>query len=81
MNQKQLNRQAEQYLSLLQEAARLAWARACEYEGIDAQSAFVVFSENNPHVHWYERSRERYQEAQAAYRAGGYVGLRMRGAP
>ena len=27
-----------------------AWAKACEYDGIDPNAVFVVFSDNNPYA-------------------------------
>lgn len=30
--------------------ARIMWARACRFDGIDPKSKFVVFSDDNPYA-------------------------------
>jgi hypothetical protein len=78
MNQAQLNRLGQQHIASIREAVRATWVRACEYDGIDPSAPFVVFSDDNPHREPYNALVEKLFEMQAQYRAGGYVGLRMR---
>jgi hypothetical protein len=54
-----------------------AFKSACEHDGIDPDSKFVVFSEFNPYVVFVNNAHKMLNEAIREYRAGGYVGLQM----
>ena len=47
-----------------------AWIAACDYDGIDRYSQFVVFSSNNPYSGLYNAAMTDYQEAARADRKG-----------
>jgi hypothetical protein len=49
----------------------------CEEEGVPPDSTFVVFSEKNKYRPFYEKALDELWENEAAYAAGGYVGLRI----
>jgi hypothetical protein len=80
MNQQQtINRQGQQYIATLAWARKRVWQDACKHDDIPPNSSFVVFSEDNPFVRFINLIQKRLNEAEAAYAAGGYVGLTMKG--
>lgn|GEM_PF-6559150 len=76
--QEALNRQGQQYIASLAATARQLWGKACEFDGILADSKFVVFSKDNKFAEFYNIAMCRLVEARAEYAAGGYVGLQMK---
>jgi len=58
-------------------SARCAFRHACEYEGIDPESKFVVFSEENPYAKFIDKAMEKYWETTSEALVFGYVGLEM----
>jgi hypothetical protein len=58
-------------------AYRSAWEAACKHDGIDPDSKFVVFSDDNPFVQFIDPALRHYIETRDAYQAGGYVGLNL----
>ena len=76
--QSRLDKQGEGYLATLQQALRDNWKQACEHDGIPPDSSFVVFSSDNPYIEVRGRIQEHYWENLAAYKVGGYVGLRIK---
>ena len=65
-------------LAGLQATYKAAWVSACNYDEIDPLSSFVVFSDNNPFVPFYEKGLTEYRRAVMEYQSGGYVGLSIR---
>jgi len=47
---------------------KLLWDRACQYDGIDPGSKFVVFSDSNPWVEKYNKAMQLYLMAEKYYR-------------
>lgn len=47
------------------------WIKACEHDGISSDEAFVVFSDDNPHVPEMRKAQQELSQAikQAAIRA------------
>lgn len=75
--QQQLNKHAQQTIAELQQVCQVLWRRCCEEDGVDPDSKFVVFSENNKFVPFHNRAMQQLMEAREQYRQGGYVGLRI----
>ena len=74
--QVKINRQGERYIEGLRAAVRRLWVSMCEVDGLAPEkSAFAVFSDDNKFVPFYEKALRKLWEAEAQYRAGGYVGL------
>jgi len=76
--QKRLNKQAEDYIGDLKSAVKQLWDKCCEEDQIPPDSKFCVFSKDNKFAPFYNRAVIQLQEAEAAYKAGGYVGLRIK---
>lgn len=53
------------------------WKKCCEYDGIDPECSFAIFSEANPFPVFYQTAVDKYQEAKAGINAVGYVGLEI----
>lgn len=64
-------------LAGLQATYRAAWESACKHEGIPVDSQFVIFSNDNPFVPFYEKARSQYVNALIEYKSGGYIGLKI----
>ena len=62
-------------LAGLQATYKAAWVSACKHDNIEPTASFVVFSDDNPFVPFYEKGLSEYQKAVAEYQAGGYIGL------
>ena len=77
MNQKQLNRKGQQYITHLAHAVSDLWRKCCEYDGIEPGSAFVVFSKENPYQGFYNQAVKQFIQAKVDYACGGYVGLKI----
>lgn len=56
---------------------RACWESCCKYDGIDPDSKFVVFTDDNPFVKFYDIAVSRWRECQADAQVFGYVGLNM----
>ena len=37
-------------------AVKQSWLKACEHDGIDPTAAFIVFSDNNPFMPFYNKA-------------------------
>ena len=55
------------------------WQQACRYDGIDPTSRFAVFSDENPYARLHSSAVQQAFDRAAEWRAGGYVGLAIRG--
>ena len=77
MNQVELNRKGQAYIAGLQAASRKLWELACKADGIEPTASFVVFSDYNRAARLLNQCRLQLVQAQADYRNGGYVGLRI----
>ena len=75
--QTKINQQGQKYLASIREAAHLEWDRACEHDGMPLDTKFAIFSDDNPHSNIHGRLLLLYYQGLAAYRAGGYVGLKI----
>jgi hypothetical protein len=75
--QEEINKQGQAYIAGLWAAVHQIWGKMCEEEGIPPGSAFVVFSPDNKYLPYYNRALTTVWEAEAQYRAGGYVGLKI----
>ena len=75
--QERMNKQGRDYIIAIRNTARVLWIKACEAEGVPSDSKFVVFSKENKFAEFYNIAMLRLQEAEAEYRAGGYVGLKI----
>ena len=76
--QRKINRQGQQYIASLEATARQLWVKACEFDGIPADSKFVVFSKENKFARFHNTAMCHLVEARAEYAAGGYVGLQIK---
>lgn len=64
-------------LALYAGLVKATWESACKHDGISPSSKFVVFSNDNPYLPYYEKAVREYREAMYQYQAGGYIGLRL----
>ena len=69
--------EGRKYILTLAATVRAGWARACELDGVPADSTFVVFSDGNKVAPFYERAMAQYLESCRQYEAGGYVGVTL----
>ena len=76
--QAKINSDGRRYIAGLQATAAALWQAACKADGVEPTESFVVFSPENRAAKLHDVCRAQLAEAQAAYRAGGYVGLRTR---
>ena len=65
------------YVLSVQFAWRQVFEKACEHEGIDTNSKFVVFTDDNPFTPYVDKAAAEYFRVLGEYQAGGYVGLTM----
>ena len=74
-----LHKQGQQTIVGLQRTVKSIWASMCEEDGIQANSKFVVFSEetNAKYQVYYNKALDELRRAIAEYQAGGYVGLQI----
>ena len=78
MNQaEKLVRQCERTLLARAATYRKCWEDARRHARLAPKTVFVHFSPDNPYVPYLGRLFEQYQEALAALKVGGYVGLRL----
>lgn len=56
---------------------RRCWQDACRHDGIDPDTVFACFPPDNPYTPFLERLFLQYQEALAAFRVWGSIGLRL----
>jgi len=77
--QERLNKGGEQYIQAGRNTIRALWRKMCEHDGIDPEASFAVFSPDNPYQPFYEPALRQLREAEADYRNGGYVGLKIEG--
>ena len=75
--QHQINRTGQRYIDGLKAVCRELWIKACEFDGIPSESKFVVFSDGNKFVPFYDKAHNQLMEAISQYKAGGYVGLKI----
>ena len=69
----------QKYLAGLRTTIGQLWAKACEADGLPADSSFVIFSEGNRFAPFYDQAMTQYLAACREYEAGGYVGLQLGG--
>jgi hypothetical protein len=69
----------QEHLAVIAGAMKVLWKKCCEHDGMEPASKFVVFSNDNPYLAFYNRAVQQFQEASAAYQAGGYIGLTLGG--
>lgn len=77
--QERLNKGGEAHIRGLAATCGRLWVLACEHDGVDPGSRFVIFSDANPAARLYNSALAQLGEARAQYAAGGYVGLRIEG--
>jgi len=75
--QEAINRTGQKYIEGLKATVAQLWKQACGHDDIPPGSKFVVFSEDNPYVIFYNKAMREFMEAREQYRDGGYVGLRI----
>lgn len=75
--QERINKQGRDYIEDLRAVVAQLWEKCCEEDGIPPDSKFVVFSEANKYMQFYNNAMTQLMEASASYKAGGYVGLRV----
>jgi len=75
--QEAINRTGQKYIAGLKFTVAQLWRQACGHDDIPPGSKFVVFSEDNPYVIFYNKAMREFMEAREQYRDGGYVGLRI----
>jgi hypothetical protein len=75
--QTRITKQGLEYIRGLRNTVRQLWIKCCKEEGIPADSKFVIFSTNNKYLPFYNRALRQLWEAEAQYRAGGYVSLKI----
>jgi hypothetical protein len=72
-------RRAGDSLATLEAVCAQLWQQSCAEDGIPADSRCVVFSDTNKYAPFYDLAFAQLREVQAAYTAGGYIGLRIGG--
>lgn len=75
--QERLNKQAVEYISGWRSTAAALWEKCCSYDEVGLAGKFVIFSDDNPYVVFYNNAMRQYLEARMEFAAGGYVGLRI----
>jgi len=75
--QEEINRTGQKYIEGLRAVVAQLWKQACGHDDIPSGSKFVVFSEDNPYVVFYNNVMKEFMEARKQYCAGGYVGLKI----
>jgi len=73
--QEALNKRGQEYIASLQAVVRELFIKCCEVDGIPPDSKFVVFSDDNKYLPFYNNAVIQLMEAREQYAAGGYVGL------
>ena len=76
--QERMNKQGLKYIAGLENTVRALWQKACEFDGIQFEAKFVVFSDGNKFAGFLNNAQLQLIEAREQYRAGGYVGLSVR---
>lgn len=76
--QDRLNKQAIKHLAALQQTVKQLWEKSCEHDEIDPTAKFVVFTDDNPYIPFYNRALLQYREARQQFADGGYVGLTIK---
>lgn len=76
-SQKEINRTGQKYIVGLRQAVHGLWVKMCEEDKIPPDSEFVVFSDDNKFMPFYNQALTQLGEAEEQYRAGGYVGLKI----
>lgn len=77
--QEKLNKQGQDYIASVANTVRLLWRRACEAQGTDPDSKFVIFADDNKVKPFYDKAVRELLAARREYAAGGYVGLQIGG--
>ncbi len=73
-----IERRAREHIASLQSAISDLWQAMCKEDGIDPNSMFIVFSDDNIFKPFYDKAVQQLWEAKSAYHpGGGYVGLRI----
>lgn len=72
-------RNGEVYIQGLRNTVQELWKRMCEEDGIPPDSRFVIFSPDNKYQPLYNNALQELWNAQAQFKAGGYVGLKIVG--
>ncbi len=79
--QKRINKQGLDYIADLRAVVKQLYDKCCEEDKIPLGSKFCVFSEDNKYLPFYNNAINQLWEAEAQYKAGGYVGLKITGKP
>jgi hypothetical protein len=69
--------EGRKFLANMAATVKQLWEKACEFDGIPADSTFVVWSAENKFGKFYNIAINQYMDAQREYEAGGYVGVRI----
>ena len=77
--QERINKNGLAYIAGLKATARKLWSQACKADGIAHNEMFVVFSDDNKYAKMHDQCMAQLFEAETQYKAGGYVGLAIRG--
>jgi len=75
--QQTINKQGMDYIEGLRATVHELWEKCCEEDQIPLGSKFCVFSDGNKYLPFYNNALAQLWEAEAQYKAGGYVGLRI----
>ena len=75
--QERMNKQGRDYIDQLRAVVHQLWVKCCEEDGVPLDSKFVEFSPDNKYMQFYNNALQQLWEAEAQYKAGGYVGLTM----
>jgi hypothetical protein len=76
-SQEEINKTGLAYIATLRGTVHALWVKMCEEDGIDPKATFVVFSDTNKYKPFYDKAMSQLWEAEAQYKAGGYVGLKI----
>ena len=74
--QERINAQGREYIAQLRGVVKQLWEKCCEEDGVPPDSKFVEFKPDNKYMQFYNNALQQLWEAEAQYRAGGYVGMR-----
>jgi hypothetical protein len=70
-------KEGRKFIACIATTAHQLWVKACEFDGIDPETYFAVFSDGNKFVPFYESAMAEFWQACREYDAGGYVGVRI----
>lgn len=75
--QQSLNKLGRNHIDQLKRVVSQLWKQSCKHDGIDPVGKFVVFSDSNPYIKFYNLALAQLWQAKKDFACGGYVGLKI----